>query len=141
MQITNAVVPAAGRGTRLLPSAKTQLKGTIPACSKPFVQHVVEALDAAGIVSIFFIAYRCKRTIEDHFDKAPELRATLERTGRRQLFDALHIEDTQANGRCYDGSNYANHCRTFIDYALANPELGAGLRQYLRGRLYDESSG
>lgn len=97
MQITNAVVPAAGAGTRLLPSTKAQPKEMLPVGRKPLVQYVVEELEAAGIESILFVTGRRKRAIEDHFDKDPELRALLERIGRRELLDELRFEDTRTN--------------------------------------------
>ncbi len=97
MQISNAVIPAAGAGTRLLPSTKAQPKEMLPVGRKPLVQYVVEELEAAGIESILFVTGRRKRAIEDHFDKDPELRALLERTGRRELLDGLRFEDTRTN--------------------------------------------
>ena len=78
MKIANAVIPAAGAGTRLLPSTKAQPKEMLPVGRKPLVQYVVEELEGAGIESILFITGRRKRAIEDHFDKDPELRAHLE---------------------------------------------------------------
>jgi UTP--glucose-1-phosphate uridylyltransferase len=47
-QITKAVVPAAGLGTRLLPSTKSQPKEMLPVGRKPTIQYVVEELQAAG---------------------------------------------------------------------------------------------
>ncbi len=94
MKIANAVIPAAGAGTRLLPSTKAQPKEMLPVGRKPLVQYVVEELEAAGVESILFITGRRKRAIEDHFDTDPELRALLQRTGRTELLKELKYEDT-----------------------------------------------
>ena len=94
MKIANAVIPAAGAGTRLLPSTKAQPKEMLPVGRKPLVQYVVEELEDAGIESILFITGRRKRAIEDYFDKDPALRAHLEATGRSELLDELKFEDT-----------------------------------------------
>lgn len=93
MTITHAVIPAAGAGTRLLPSTKAQPKEMLPVGRKPLVQYVVEELENAGIESILFITGRRKRAIEDHFDRDPALRAHLEATGRVELLDELKFED------------------------------------------------
>ena len=94
MKIRSAVIPAAGAGTRLLPSTKAQPKEMLPVGRKPLVQYVVEELEAAQIESILFITGRRKRAIEDHFDTDPELRELLNRTGRTELLAELMYEDT-----------------------------------------------
>ena len=96
MKICNAVIPAAGAGTRLLPSTKAQPKEMLPVGRKPIVQYVVEELEAAGIESILFITGRRKRAIEDHFDGDPELRARLEKAGRTELLAELDYESSGA---------------------------------------------
>jgi len=68
LDITKAVVPAAGRGTRLYPATKSQAKEMLPLGTKPTIQHVVEELAEAGIRQILIITGRMKRAIEDHFD-------------------------------------------------------------------------
>ncbi|MBN1294135.1 MAG: UTP--glucose-1-phosphate uridylyltransferase [Candidatus Latescibacteria bacterium] len=73
MGITKAVIPVAGRGTRLLPATKSQPKEMLPIGRKPIVQYVVEELAEAGLDNILFVTGRKKRSIEDHFDYNPEL--------------------------------------------------------------------
>lgn len=72
MRITNAVIPVAGRGTRLLPATRSLPKEMLPVLDKPVVQYVVEELAAAGITRVLFVTGRHKRAIEDHFDADPE---------------------------------------------------------------------
>jgi UTP--glucose-1-phosphate uridylyltransferase len=71
--ITDAVIPVAGLGTRLLPATRSQPKEMLPLVDKPVVQYVVEELVAAGITRVLFVTGRRKRAIEDHFDADPEL--------------------------------------------------------------------
>ncbi len=73
MQITKAIVPAAGRGTRLYPITRVQPKEMLPLGSRPVVQRVAEELTAAGVTDILFITGADKRTIEDHFDPSTGL--------------------------------------------------------------------
>ena len=76
MPIMKAVIPVAGLGTRLLPATKSQPKEMLPIGRKPIVQYVVEELTDAGLNNILFVTGRKKRSIEDHFDYAPELAET-----------------------------------------------------------------
>ena len=66
--ITDAIVPVAGLGTRMLPATRSQPKEMLPLLDKPVVQYVVEELETAGISRIVFITGAGKRAIEDHFD-------------------------------------------------------------------------
>jgi UTP--glucose-1-phosphate uridylyltransferase len=74
-QITDAVIPVAGLGTRLLPATRSQPKEMLPIVDRPVVQYVVEELVRAGIGRVLFVTGRRKRAIEDHFDADPELGA------------------------------------------------------------------
>ena len=79
MSITDAVIPVAGLGTRLLPATRSQPKEMLPIVDKPVVQYVVEELQTAGIERVLFVTGRRKRAIEDHFDADPELERALGR--------------------------------------------------------------
>jgi UTP--glucose-1-phosphate uridylyltransferase len=67
--IVKAVVPAAGRGTRLLPATRSQPKEMLPVGRKPTIQHVVEELAAADLREVLLISGQDKRAIEDHLDR------------------------------------------------------------------------
>jgi UTP--glucose-1-phosphate uridylyltransferase len=94
VDICNAVILAAGRGTRLLPSTKAQPKEMLPVGRKPIVQYVVEELRAGGIESILFVTGRRKRAIEDHFDEDAELVEHLRSAGRPGLVDAVQFGES-----------------------------------------------
>jgi UTP--glucose-1-phosphate uridylyltransferase len=87
--VTDAVVPVAGLGTRLLPATRSQPKEMLPVLDKPVVQYVIEELVASGISRVLFVTGRRKRAIEDHFDADPELGSSPlldPRTGLRILY-------------------------------------------------------
>jgi hypothetical protein len=55
MSVDFAVVPVAGRGTRLPPLTKSQPKEMLPVGRKPVVQYVVEELARCGIGRLLFL--------------------------------------------------------------------------------------
>lgn len=84
-KITKAVFPVAGMGSRFLPATKATAKEMLPVVDKPLIQYAVEEAIEAGITDMVFITGRHKRAIEDHFDKAYELEATLAAQGKNEL--------------------------------------------------------
>jgi UTP--glucose-1-phosphate uridylyltransferase len=92
MGVVDAVVPVAGLGTRLLPATKSQPKEMLPVVDKPVVQYVVEELAASGVERILFVTGRGKTSIEDHFDRDPELIRTLREAGKEELLATLDFE-------------------------------------------------
>jgi len=88
-QITKAVFPVAGLGTRFLPATKASPKEMLPIVDKPLIQYGVEEAIAAGATELVFITGKNKRSIEDHFDHARELENQLEAGGKTALLDVL----------------------------------------------------
>jgi UTP--glucose-1-phosphate uridylyltransferase len=81
-RVRKAVIPAAGLGTRFLPASKAQPKEMIPVVDRPAIQYVVEEAVAAGCDDILIVTGRNKKSIEDHFDRNPELELELEQRGK-----------------------------------------------------------
>ncbi|MGE0658089.1 MAG: UTP--glucose-1-phosphate uridylyltransferase GalU [Reyranellaceae bacterium] len=75
--VRKAVFPVAGLGTRTLPATKAVPKEMLTIVDKPLIQYAVEECLAAGIEQFVFVTGRNKSAIEDHFDHAYELEATL----------------------------------------------------------------
>lgn len=92
MSIDIAVIPVAGRGTRLLPLTKSQPKEMLPVGRKPVVQYVVEELARCGISRLLFVTGPGKTAIENHFDIDAELVAFLRETGKEELLAELAFE-------------------------------------------------
>ncbi len=93
-QVTKAVIPAAGLGTRFLPVTKSQPKEMLPVVDKPSIQYVVEEAVMAGLSDILIITGRGKHAIEDHFDRNFELEHYLEQSAKLdQLADVQVVND------------------------------------------------
>jgi UTP--glucose-1-phosphate uridylyltransferase len=81
-KVRKAVLPVAGLGTRFLPATKVIPKEMLPIVDVPSIQLIVEECVASGIEEIVLVTARGKSAIEDHFDRAAELEALLERRGK-----------------------------------------------------------
>lgn len=88
--VRKVVFPVAGLGTRFLPATKAMPKEMLPVVDKPLIQYAVEEAAAAGVTDMIFITGRYKRSIEDHFDKSPELESDLAAKGKTALLDLVH---------------------------------------------------
>ncbi|MDN7741626.1 UTP--glucose-1-phosphate uridylyltransferase GalU [Burkholderia gladioli] len=100
LEVTKAVFPVAGLGTRFLPATKASPKEMLPIVDKPLIQYAVEEAIEAGITELIFVTGRGKRAIEDHFDKSYEIEAELEARNKTQLLDMVrHIKP--ANVDCF----------------------------------------
>lgn len=89
MNISKAVIPAAGFGTRMLPAAKAVPKELLPILDRPTIQYVVEEAVAGGISDVLLINGRGKGAIEDHFDRHGELEDRLKAGGKEKLLESL----------------------------------------------------
>lgn len=95
-KIRKAVFPVAGLGTRFLPATKSVPKEMLTIVDRPVIQHVVDEARAAGIEHLVFVTGRNKAIIEDHFDIAYELEATLAARGKTAELERLRKELPQA---------------------------------------------
>src|SRR5947208_4253464 len=87
--VRKAVFPVAGLGTRFLPATKAMPKEMLPIVDKPLIHYAVEEAKAAGIEEFFFVTSRGKSAIDDHFDRAFELEATLRERGKEDVLEEL----------------------------------------------------
>jgi UTP--glucose-1-phosphate uridylyltransferase len=85
--VRTAVFPVAGLGTRFLPATKAIPKEMLTIVDRPLIQYAVEEAREAGIEQLIFVTGRGKGALEDHFNTAHELEATL--TARGKSLDAL----------------------------------------------------
>ena len=118
MDVTKAVIPAAGFGTRFLPVTKAQPKEMMPVLDKPTIQYVVEEAVQAGIHDILIITGRGKQAIERHFDKSYELEEELKSAEKydrlervrqiAELADIHYVRQKERDG-LGDAVRYAKH--------------------------------
>ncbi|HLB43225.1 MAG TPA: UTP--glucose-1-phosphate uridylyltransferase GalU [Gammaproteobacteria bacterium] len=89
LNITKAVFPVAGLGTRFLPATKANPKEMLTIVDKPLIQYAVEEAVAAGVRELIFVTSSSKRAIEDHFDSNFELESTLQEQGKHALLNIV----------------------------------------------------
>lgn len=81
-----AVVLAAGEGTRMRPLTYTRPKVMLPVFNKPILEHLVEELKQAGINDIVFVVGYRDDTIREHFGDGSEWGIKIDYvTQRKQL--------------------------------------------------------
>lgn len=86
MEVTKAIIPAAGLGTRFLPYTKAVPKEMLPLINKPAIQYIIEEGLSSALNNFFIITARDKQAITDHFDINPELERVL---SERNKFDLM----------------------------------------------------
>jgi len=89
VSIRKAVIPAAGFGTRFLPATKSQPKEMLAVVDKPLIQYSVEEAVQSGIESIGIITSRGKSSMEDYFDRSPELEQFLDEKGKLDFLEEI----------------------------------------------------
>lgn len=90
MEITKAIIPAAGLGTRFLPYTKAIPKEMLPLINKPAIQHIIEEGLNSAISNFLLITGKDKQAIANHFDTHVELENFLREHNKFEL-----IADTE----------------------------------------------
>ncbi|MFV5318651.1 UTP--glucose-1-phosphate uridylyltransferase GalU [Priestia megaterium] len=97
MKVRKAVIPAAGLGTRLLPSTKAMPKEMLPIIDKPTIQYIIEEAVESGIKDIIIVTGKGKKAIEDHFDTSTLLEGTLKSKGKITILEEMQSISQLAN--------------------------------------------
>lgn len=92
-----AVIPAAGWGTRFLPTTKSIPKEMLPLADKPLIQHIIEEAVASGIEQIIVITSSAKMAIEEYFKRNLVLESVLQQKGETELLEGVRRISTLAN--------------------------------------------
>ncbi len=100
-RVTKAVFPVAGLGTRFLPATKSVPKEIMTLVDRPLIQYAIDEARAAGIREFIFVTARGKSALEDYFDHAPELEATLRKAGKDDLLEALKATNMESGAIAY----------------------------------------
>ena len=100
-KVTKAVFPVAGLGTRFLPATKSIPKEIRTLVDRPLIQYAIDEARAAGIKEFIFVTSRGKSALEDYFDHAPELEASLRRAGKDQLLEVLKDTNMDSGAIAY----------------------------------------
>jgi UTP--glucose-1-phosphate uridylyltransferase len=98
-RITKAVVPAAGKGTRLLPLSKAVPKEMLPLGRKPVLEIIVDELASTGITDILFVISHEKLSIPAYFRDYPGVRvASAIQEEQKGLADAILCSEEFVGG-------------------------------------------
>ncbi len=100
-QVTKAVFPVAGLGTRFLPATKSVPKEIMPLVDRPLIQYAIDEARAAGITEFIFVTSRGKSALEDYFDSAPELEKSLQDGKKQALLDQLKQTEMKSGAVAY----------------------------------------
>lgn len=73
-KITKAVIPAAGKGTRLYPLSKAVPKEMLPLGRKPVLEVIFDELTGAGITDILLVISDEKLSVPEYFKNYPGVR-------------------------------------------------------------------
>lgn len=93
-QITKAVFPVGGFGTRFLPATKSVPKEMLTLIDKPLIHYGVEEAIKSGIDKMILITGRGKRAVADYFDHSYELESLLRFKGKENLIaDSNRLSD------------------------------------------------
>lgn len=87
--IRKAVFPVAGMGTRFLPATKSVPKEMLPLVDRPLIQYAVDEAREAGIEEFIFVSAAGKGALEDYFDTAAALEASLRAKGKTEALESL----------------------------------------------------
>ncbi|MFE2754798.1 UTP--glucose-1-phosphate uridylyltransferase [Actinosynnema sp. NPDC059335] len=80
-----AIVPAAGLGTRFLPTTKAVPKELLPVVDTPGIELVATEAAEAGATKLVIVTSPGKDAVAEYFRAQPELEATLEERGKHDL--------------------------------------------------------
>lgn len=106
-KVTKAVFPVAGQGTRFLPATKSVPKEIMTLVDRPLIQYAIDEAREAGITEFIFVTSRGKGALEDYFDRAPDLEATLKAKGKTDLLEILQKTNMESGAIAYVRQNQA----------------------------------
>ncbi|HRF28826.1 MAG TPA: sugar phosphate nucleotidyltransferase [Candidatus Saccharibacteria bacterium] len=82
MNITKAIIPVAGWGTRMLPITKAIEKSMLPVGTRPVVDYVVQDVIKAGIRNIYFVVGEQSTQIQNYYRSNIQLNDYLRAQGK-----------------------------------------------------------
>ena len=88
-RVSNAVILAAGLGSRMLPATKAVPKEMLPIVDKPLIQYAVEEAVAAGVTHIVFVVAEGKDAVLHHFSGATRADAYAKSSGDQALIERV----------------------------------------------------
>ncbi|MEU0880780.1 UTP--glucose-1-phosphate uridylyltransferase [Lentzea sp. NPDC005914] len=84
-----AIVPAAGLGTRFLPTTKAVPKELLPLVDTPAIEYVAREAAEAGATKLVIVTSPTKASVANYFDPDPELEQSLTAKGKADLVEKI----------------------------------------------------
>lgn len=89
LEITKAIIPVAGLGTRFLPLSLAVSKEFFPLVDKPIIQYIFEEVKNSGIKEVVFVISPKQKMIMNYFKKSPELEKLLIKRKKDKILKEL----------------------------------------------------
>ena len=89
MKVGTAVIPAAGLGTRFLPTTRAVPKALLPVVDTPVIHLAVAEAAAAGIGRVVVVVSPGQEAVAGYFRDMPALEEALRSQGREGLLDLM----------------------------------------------------
>lgn len=89
-QVTKAVIPVAGFGTRFLPFTKAVPKAMLPVVNRPAVEIIIDEAYQSGIKEIALIVGQNKEVLQAHFGDNEVLNNALIKSGKSDFYQAVN---------------------------------------------------
>lgn len=90
MKVKQAIITAAGFGSRFLPAVKNIPKEMLPVVNKPTLEYVVDECLEAGMEKVIIVVRKGNDIIKDHFTKpADDIKLLMEQQGKMDRFAAI----------------------------------------------------
>lgn len=96
MSIKQAVIPAAGLGSRFLPVTKTVPKELLPLLDKPCIEHVIDEAIAAGVEEFVIVISSEKKGIQKYFEHDERLESWLKLRKQDELLSRVQKIESKA---------------------------------------------
>lgn len=94
--IKQAVIPAAGLGTRFLPVTKVVPKELLPLADKPCIEHVIDEAIAAGVEEFIIVISHEKELLKHYFKPNTYLEEWLLARGKDKIRDDIKSSENKA---------------------------------------------
>ena len=124
MNVTKAIIPVAGWGTRRLPITKTIEKCMLPIGNRPLVDYVVQDCLKAGITDLYFVVGEQSTQLQDYYRSNIPLNDYLRRNNKLDKLDLIApIDGVQLHFIVQPGQGKYG---TAVPIALAAPYIKDG---------------
>lgn len=103
MSAFTAVIPAAGKGVRLMPYTAHMPKTMLSVAGKPILGHILDQVEACGIRrAVLIVGYKKEAIVEFVGERYPHLDVTfVEQETPKGLGHAVYLAKDAVNGPCF----------------------------------------